>query len=417
VAAALVLATGAAGAQAASGPSGAGPGAGCGAGPRAATVASYAQTSGSVFQRNLRFATSASDLSSVDVSGGTCALSAASVHKTGDTTSDEDSSFEGLNAAVLADSGGAVTLSGVSVSTDGEGANGVYATGSGSTLTMYGCSVSTVASGSHGADATGGATLKLYGVDITTLGESSSGVATDRGGGFVTEYGGEVTVSGARSAAFYSTGDITAYGVRAVSENDEGAVMDGSNELDLDHVSLTGDIGGVRLWNTLPFAMTSDGTAELSGGTLRVTDGDAFDAIGSLAVFDVSEHERVAETGELLSATDASTAVLNATQEALSGTVSADATSTAAVNLAGHSVWTGTAGSVALSLAGGSRWIVTGDSTLTSVTGLRISGGTVEGIVGEGHTVTYDASLAANAALGGKTYALPGGGSLEPAAS
>lgn len=104
----------------------------------------------------------------MDVSGGDYALSGSSVTKTGDTTSDDDSSFAGLNAAVLADSGGAVSLSGVNVYTDGEGANGVYDTDTGSLLTMYGCSVYTVADGSHGADATGAATLKLYGVDITT---------------------------------------------------------------------------------------------------------------------------------------------------------------------------------------------------------------------------------------------------------
>lgn len=388
----------------------------CGADARASTVASYAQSTGSVFQRNLHFVTSASDLSSVAVSGGSYALTGSDVNKTGDTTSDDDSSFDGLNAAVLANDGGSVTLSGVNVYTDGVGANGVYDTDSGSTLAMYGCSVYTVADGSHGADATGAATLKLYGVDITTLGESSSGVATDRGGGYVTEYGGSVTVSGARSAAYYSTGDITVYDARAVSKTDEGAVMDGSNELNLHRVALTGDIGGIRLWNTLPFAMTTDGVAELNGGSLTVTDGNAFDAIDSLAVFDVSGHERVTESGDLLTAISASTAVLNAAQENLSGTVTADSTSTATVNLTEHSIWNGTADSVALSLADGSTWIVSGDSTLTSLAGARIHGGTVGGIVGNGHTVTYDATLSANAALDGGTYALAGGGVLKPAA-
>ena len=412
VAAALILGTGVAAAHADAG----GQPARCGADPKASTVASYAQSTGSVFQRDLHFVTSASDLSSVDVSGGSYALTTADVNKTGDTTSDDDSSFDGLNAAVLADDGGAVTLTGVNVYTDGIGANGVYDTGTGSTLTMYGCSVYTVADGSHGADATGAATLKLYGVDITTLGQSSSGVATDRGGGYVTEYGGSVTVSGARSAAFYSTGDITAYDVRAVSKTDEGAVMDGSNELNLHHVDLTGDIGGIRLWNTLPFAMTTDGTADLDGGSLTVIDGNAFDAIDSLAVFNVSDHEHVTESGDLLDAAGGSTAVLNADQVKLSGTVVADSTSTATVNLADHSTWTGAADSAALTLATGGTWIVTADSTLTSVTGIQIHGDSVTGVIGNGHTITYDATLSANSALDGKTYALPGGGTLTPAA-
>jgi hypothetical protein len=144
--------------------------------------------------------------------------------------------------------------------------------------------------------------------------------------------------------------------------------------------------------------------------------GAAFDAVTSLAVFDVRGHARVTETGDLLNAASSSTAVLDADQELLSGAVVADATSSATVNLTGRSVWRGSADRAALSLAGGSVWIVTGDSTLTSLTGVTVRGDSVTGIVGGGHTVTYDAALAANNALGGGTYRLAGGGVLTPAA-
>jgi hypothetical protein len=67
-----------------------------------------------------------------------------------------------------------------------------------------------------------------------------------------------------------------------------------------------------------------------------------------------------------------------------------------------------------------STWTVTADSTLTSLSGARISGptsagSTITNFVGNGHTVTYDATLAANGALGGGTYSLAGGGTLTPA--
>ncbi len=42
------------------------------------------------------------------------------------------------------------------------------------------------------------------------------------------------------------------------------------------------------------------------------------------------------------------------------------------------------------------------------------SGTTITSIVGNGHTVTYDSSLAANSYLGGKTYTLVNGGTLSP---
>lgn len=52
--------------------------------------------------------------------------------------------------------------------------------------------------------------------------------------------------------------------------------------------------------------------------------------------------------------------------------------------------------------------------TLAGLTNLTdssgISGTTITNITGNGHTVSYDASLAANSALGGKTYSLVGGG-------
>jgi hypothetical protein len=48
-------------------------------------------------------------------------------------------------------------------------------------------------------------------------------------------------------------------------------------------------------------------------------------------------------------------------------------------------------------------------------TGSRvIFGTTITNIHGNGHTVTYDPSLSATPALGGKTYSLAGGGQLVP---
>ena len=69
----------------------------------------------------------------------------------------------------------------------------------------------------------------------------------------------------------------------------------------------------------------------------------------------------------------------------------------------------------ALTLDGTSTWNVTADSHLASLMGALISGTTITNITGNGHTVTYDAGNAANSSLGGKTYALSGGGTLTPA--
>jgi len=51
---------------------------------------------------------------------------------------------------------------------------------------------------------------------------------------------------------------------------------------------------------------------------------------------------------------------------------------------------------------------------LTSLSGVQIHGDTVTGIIGDGHDVTYDATLSANSALDGKTFELANGGELIP---
>ena len=60
---------------------------------------------------------------------------------------------------------------------------------------------------------------------------------------------------------------------------------------------------------------------------------------------------------------------------------------------------------------------VTSNSKLTALSDqAAISGNRILNVVGNGHAVSYDASLAANKALGGKTYQqLTGGGTLAPA--
>ncbi len=70
----------------------------------------------------------------------------------------------------------------------------------------------------------------------------------------------------------------------------------------------------------------------------------------------------------------------------------------------------------ALSLDATSTWTVTGDSALSTLSdAVGISGSAITNIVGNGHTVTYDAGLAGNSALGGKTFSLVNGGTLAPA--
>jgi hypothetical protein len=68
-----------------------------------------------------------------------------------------------------------------------------------------------------------------------------------------------------------------------------------------------------------------------------------------------------------------------------------------------------------VSLDSASTWNVTGPSAVRGFADpLVINGGAVTNVIGNGFNVTYDAARPENATLGGRTYALTGGGSLVP---
>ena len=72
----------------------------------------------------------------------------------------------------------------------------------------------------------------------------------------------------------------------------------------------------------------------------------------------------------------------------------------------------------ALTIDSTSVWNVTANSTVTSLIDKSgISGTSITNIVGNGYTVTYNATLSANSYCGGLTYSLANGGSLIPAGS
>ena len=112
----------------------------------------------------------------------------------------------------------------------------------------------------------------------------------------------------------------------------------------------------------------------------------------------------------------AGSAALAAVGQAMAGDlVTDDSASSISATLAGGSTLRGVIDRAALTLDATSSWTVTGTSRLTALADAAgFAGGAVGNIVGNGHTVTYDATLAGNADLAGATYTLAGGGQLLP---
>lgn len=356
---------------------------------------------------------------------GRLTLTNPSVTTSGNTSSQDNSSFYGLNAGLLA-SAGTLTVSGGTVTTTGAGANGVFSTGSGAAVTLSNLTINCSADGAHAVMATQGGTMTLTNVNMATAGASSGAIATDRGGGTINVTGGTVTTSGMNSPGIYSTGAITVSGANIRATGAEAAVIEGSNSITLSDTAISGQLKrGVMLYQSMSGdASGSNSTFTMTGGTLAAAAGPLFYVTNATGNINLNGVGLTASSGTLVQAaagdwgtsgSNGGKAVLKATGQTMVGNLVSDSISSITATLSNSSTLAGSINTAALTLDGTSSWTVTADSVLTSLSDAAgISGTSITNIYGNGHTVTYDSSLSANSALGGKTYTLSGGGTLKP---
>ncbi len=359
-----------------------------------------------------------------------------SVTKTGDTSSDENSSFYGLNAGILVGSGSSFTLTGGTVTTEGSGTNGVFSTGEGTTVTLTDVTIEAVGNGAHAVMATQGGALTLVNVNMLTTDAHSGAVATDRGSGTIDVTGGEITTTGTDSPGIYSTGRITVTGATVTSTGAEVAVIEGANSITLTDstlVSSFADKWGVMLYQSFSGdAEGSEGVFTMTGGSLAYTSatGPLFFITNATGTITLSGVELTVGSGVLglasaterwgTSGANGGHLVLVADAQTLNGDFMADAISTLNITLSNGSSLTGAvnadaaADSASVTLDDASTWTLTADSHVTSISGAQIDGSSVTNIVGNGFNMYYDATDAANSALTGGTYSLVNGGSLLP---
>lgn len=378
----------------------------------------------------------ASDQSAVClINAASLTLTNPTITKTGDSSSSDQSSFYGLNAAVLAGSGSTLTISGGTVTTDGSGTNGVFSTGDGTTVTLSDMTIEAHGDGAHAVMATLGGKMVLTNVTMNTTDAHSGAVATDRGSGTILVTGGKITTSGQDSPGIYSTGEITVTGATVIATGAESAVIEGANSITLIDTDLSSTLDGK--WGVMIYqsfsgdAEGTHGVFTMTGGSLANTaaTGPLFFVTNSTATITLDKVDVNAASGILVQAaatdrwgqsgSNGGTVNLTANEQTLKGDLVADSISTLNVALENGSTLTGainaenTAKSTTVTLDNSSTWKVTADSHLTCVVNAKIVDGTVTNIVGNGHTVYYDKSACAD--LGGNTYALTDGGSLQPA--
>jgi hypothetical protein len=200
------------------------------------------------------------------------------------TTVDGDSSWYGLDAAVLDYNGGALTIDGGTVTTSGDGGNMVYSYGTG-TITISNATLSsttTSTSNNHGIYASGAGTIVANNVTASSAGSASSIVATDNGGGTITINGGNYKASGNKSAGIYSTGVIKGYNATFTSTGGEAVVIEGDNSVVLLNSTLNSASSGTHRGIFLYQSMSGDATnnscgttgdcLEMTNGTFNYTD-------------------------------------------------------------------------------------------------------------------------------------------------
>jgi hypothetical protein len=375
----------------------------------------------------------AKDSSAVYLLGGAkFSLSGCKVVKSGDSSSRDGSDFYGLNAALLSSGGSSLDVEDTEIATAGEGANAVFSTGPGSSATLRNLRISTISDSSRGLDATMGGSISAEDVEITTRGAHCAAVATDRGEGSVSVAGGILTTWGEGSPGIYSTGNIEVSGARIVAHGSEAAVIEGRNSIVLKDCELEASkLRGVMLYQSFSGdAGVGTSSFRMEGGSLEAAEGPLFYVTNTNAVATVKGARLSAASGKLIVAapgrwgqagSNGGRLSFTAEGQELSGSVSADGTSSVRLVLSKGSSLAGAVSNASLCIDADSTWTVAGESALAlldlglagrpadaeiSLALVRISSG--------GFKVSYDASLAGNSWLDGRSWDLPGGGRLVP---
>jgi hypothetical protein len=396
----------------------------------------YSQSSGTTTLTGKTYTSSTTDLSAVKITGGTLNLSNSTISSTGKTSSDDNSSFYGLNAVMLAyaSSGTAViNSSGNKITSSGTGANGIFAYGTAS-ITTIGDRLTQTGDGGHAIMCSGGGTITVENDTAVTSGSRSSTIATDRGGGTITITGGTYTANGSNSAAVYSTGTITCTGATLAANGAEALVIEGSNKIVLNNCTVNCTI---NKWGSLLYQSMSgdasgvDGYLTMTGGSFKYsgTKGGMFYNTNSTAyiTLDGVTLSNSCDTlircirGSWGGSPGSSGGIINFTakNQTLSGLIHVDASSKANITLQSASSFNGvinksnTAQLVTLTMDNTSTWTVTATSYINGlITNPGISGTSVSNITGNGNNVYYSTST--NSALGGLPYNLVNGGYLLP---
>lgn len=327
------------------------------------------------------------------------------VNKSGDSDGGDNTSFYGINSAILAKSGAIVIIKNSNINTNATGANGVFSYGGssttnnssndGTTVTISDSTITTTKDNSGGIMTTGGGIMNAYNLIINTSGISSAAIRTDRGGGKVNVDGGTYTTTGQGSPSIYSMADIIVSNAKLIAKASEGVVIEGKNSVTLNNVTLTDTNNKLNGKSTtyknifLYQSMSGDasnGTSSFTSKNSKITTnkGDTFYVTNTTAVINLENNTitnndksgaflRIKKDSWGNSGSNGGNVTLKATNQLINGDIVIDSISTLTMNLK-NSNFTGkinksnSAKSIDLNIDKDTKIKLTGNSYVTSFT-------------------------------------------------
>ena len=365
--------------------------------------------------------------------GGNLTMTNATIQKSGDTTSADQSNFYSLNACVAATSESTIAISDSAITSDSEGSSAIFATGEGSTADVSNVTISTTGNSSCGLYAARGGTVTAKDVTITTTGAHSATLTS--GEGSITVDKATLSSSGDGSPIIHSTGNITGTNLTGAATGGPMMVIEGKNSITVTDSDLTGaGENGIMLYQSTSSGAT-EGTASLETTNCKLNStstGPFFYVTNTQAEATLSGNTLTYSSGILAQISgnnlsnwgapgeNGGNFTLNGVGQVLSGDVTVDAISAFTLSLNDGSIYTGAVDTqnagqlVTAALDNNSSWTLTADSHVDALTDGKSD---LSNIQSNGFTLYYDASNAANVWLNGQTVALSGGGSLTPEAT
>ena len=224
-----------------------------------------------------------------------------------------------------------------------------------------------------------------------------------------------------QAAVFVSSGgDLTAVNPTITKSGNASAATSTANAAvqaeSGGHVAITGGSIATDSAGATALSATQGASIEMYHAAITTTGKSAYGILATVGGTVRVENTPIrVQSDTIARASGASTVTLLINADTLSGALVADASSTINATLQGGAKLTGAVQGAALTVDASSSWVVTSNSALTTLTlPGGITGTSIANIIGNGFTVTYSASNPGNAALGGATYTLAGGGQLVP---